>query len=153
MGEVEAIVAATPRLDGIREGVAELSRLGAVPALLSHNPTFIVDWYRRTFGFRDAEGVASGTPDHGIIPPAGPVKADKAGGLRALLDRTGVPAERAAHVGDGWADAMLFPRVGAGVAVNSVLPEVARAADRALTTNDFRDVVRALRELRPRSER
>jgi len=149
--EVEAILEGTPRLSGIREGVAELVRLRAVPALLSHNPGYVVDWYRRTFGFRDAEGVPLPPPEDGRIPAPGPVRANKEGGLRALLQRSGASPRQTVHVGDGWADAELFRRVGGGVSVNTTRPEVAEAADVALTTRDFRDVVDALRRLSPRA--
>jgi 3-deoxy-D-manno-octulosonate 8-phosphate phosphatase KdsC-like HAD superfamily phosphatase len=55
-----------------------------------------------------------------------------------------------AHVGDGWSDAEVFRQVGGGVALNSPLVEVNRAADLALTTEEFPDVVAALARLAPR---
>lgn len=150
VAEVDEVVAATPKLDGIREGVAELHRSGARVALLTHNPQYITDWYRQAFGFDDAEGVRVPVGPDGRIGPAGDVRADKPGGLAALLARTGLVPTDVAHVGDGWSDAELFPRVAGGVAVNTPLPEVARAADRSVRTRDFREVVRVLAELPPR---
>jgi phosphoserine phosphatase len=138
-------------LSGIGEGVEELHALGTRVALLTHNPSYVVDYYRQMFGFDDAEGVRAQTTDGGRIGPPKDVRADKAGGLRALLARTGVEPRTVAHVGDGWSDAEVFRLVGGGIALNSSLAEVNGAADRVVRTRDFRDVVHALRTLSPRT--
>jgi phosphoserine phosphatase len=148
--EVEAVLALTPTLKGIREGVSQLHERGARAALLTHNPTYVADWYRRRYGFDDSEGVRAQSIEGGRIGPPIDVRADKLGGLRTLLSRMEVPASSVVHVGDGWSDAEVFRRVGGGVALNSSLPEVNREADFALTTEDFRDVVEAIARLRPR---
>lgn len=148
--EVEGVVERTPKLAGISEGIAHLHELGARVALLTHNPSYVVDWYRRTFGFDDAQGVTAQTVTDGRIGPPVGARADKPGGMRALLSRYELPARTAVHVGDGWSDAEVFREVGGGVAVNSPLPEVNRAADRVLTTEDFGDIVEALAHLPPR---
>lgn len=150
VAEVEAVLERTPKLAGISEGIAELHERNARAALLTHNPTYVSDWYRRTFGFDDAEAVVAQPVDGGRIGPPVGVRADKPGGLRALLARTGVPASAVVHVGDGWSDAEVFRLVGAGVALNSPYPEVARIADLALATEDFRDVVAGISRLAPR---
>ncbi len=150
VAEVEAIVAQTPRLLDIREGVEELHALGARVALLTHNPDYVIDWYRRSFAFDDAEGVPAPIGPDGRIAPCHGVRADKPQGLQVLLARCGVSAREVAHLGDGWSDAELFRSVGGGIAVNSRLEEVNRAADRVVTTRDFPDVVQALRALSPR---
>ncbi|HEY1198688.1 MAG TPA: HAD family hydrolase [Thermoplasmata archaeon] len=150
VAEVETVLERTPKLAGIPEGVAQLRDRGARVALLTHNPTYVADWYRRTFGFDDAEGVAAQTVDGGRIGPPVGVRADKPGGLRALLSRHPVPPALVAHVGDGWSDAEVFRLVGGGVALNSRYPEVDRAADLVLVTQDFRDVVEGLSRLAPR---
>jgi phosphoserine phosphatase len=137
-------------LSGIAEGVGELHALGSRVALLTHNPSYVVDYYRRTFGFGDAEGVRAQSTERGRIGPPRDVRADKPGGLRALLARTGIEPRTVAHVGDGWSDAEVFRLVGGGIALNSSLAEVNGAADRVVRTGDFRDVVRALRTLSPR---
>ena len=149
VAEVEAILAETPKLAGISSGVARLKERGARVALLTHNPDYVADWYRRTFGFDEFESVSAQRVEHGVIGPPVGVRADKPGGLRALLAREGVPASAVVHVGDGWSDAELFRLVGAGVALNSPYPEVARAADLALTTHDFGDVVEGILGLNP----
>lgn len=148
--EVEAVVERTPKLAGIAAGINRLHELGARVALLTHNPTYVVEWYRRTFGFDDAEGVAAQTVTHGLIGPPVGARADKPGGMRALLARFELPSSSAVHIGDGASDAEVFRQVGAGVAVNSPLPEVNRAADLALSTEDFRDVVEGIARLTPR---
>ena len=150
VAEVEAILAQTPKLAGISVGLADLHERGAHVVLLTHNPDYVADWYRRTFGFDGFEAVSAQRVQDGVIGPPLGVRADKPGGLRALLAREEVSAAAAVHVGDGWSDAELFRLVGGGVAVNTPYPEVARAADLALTTRDFREVATGISHLRPR---
>jgi phosphoserine phosphatase len=150
VGELERILASTPRIDGIAAGVGTLHSLGSRVALLTHNPSYIGDWYRRTFGFDDFEGTGGQAVIDGVIRPSGAVRADKLSGLRALAERAGVSLSEIVHIGDGWADAALFAQVGAGIALNSSLPEVERAADLVLHSRDFREVVEGVRLLRPR---
>ena len=149
--EVEAVLERTPKLEGITEGVVQLHGRGARVALLTHNPAYVAEWYRRRFGFDDAEGAVGQPVNDGRIGTIEEVHADKRGGLRALLSRYEVPSSRVAHVGDGWSDAEIFRLVGGGIALNSPLAEVNRAADLVLSTHDFRAVVVALARLVPRA--
>ena len=151
LSEVEAALASTPRIRGIAEGVRALHDRGTRVALLTHNPAYVCRWYCRTFGFDDFEGTDAQAVVGGIIQAPHLVRADKPAGLRALTARTGTTVHRVVHIGDGWADAALFPLVGRGVALNSSRPEVERAADLSLRAADFRAVVDALGALRPRS--
>ena len=151
VGEVEAVLERTPKLEGIAAGIAAMRERGARVALLTHNPTYVADWYRRTFGFDDSEAVAAQTLDHGQIGPPTRLHADKRVGFRALLSRAGVSTTLGVHIGDGWSDVEVFRIAGGGVALNSGSAEVNRAADLALATNDFRDVVEALARLAPRT--
>ena len=150
VAEVLSVVERTPKLKGISSGLARLHELGATTALLTHNPSYVADWYRRTYGFDDAEGVDSQRIVDGRIGPPEGTRADKPAGMRALLDRHEVPPAAAVHIGDSWSDAVVFRLVGGGLALNSPLPEVNHAADIALRTDDFRDVVLALTRLTPR---
>lgn len=151
LAAVEAALEATPRLRRISEGIAAFHHRRSRIALLSHNPAYVCDWYRRRFGFDDYEGTGTQEVVNGIIGRAGCVRADKPAGLKALLARTGVSAAQVVHIGDGWADAALFPLVGRGVALNSSLPEVERAADLVLRTDDFEEVALAVEALPPRA--
>ena len=151
LSEVEEVLSRTPKLDGIDPGVARLRALGCRTALLTHNPTYVTDWYRATFGFDDAEGTPTPPIGAGPIGPVGRVGADKRRGLAALLARAAVPPSAVAHVGDGPSDAELFPLVGGGVALNSSSAAVRAAADIAVSATDFRDVVGALGRLSPRA--
>ncbi len=145
IGEVESVLAETPHLDGIREGIAALHQEGAKVALLTHNPPYVARWYAREFGFDDLEGTAVIEPAAGgPIPPSGLVHADKPGSLQRLTERLHVSPRDTVHVGDGWSDAELFPLIGGGVALNSPFPDVDRAADLALHVRDFRVVARAI---------
>ena len=150
VAEVETILGATPKLDGISEGIAELHGRGARIDLLTHNPDYVADWYRRTFGFDGFAAVTAQPVIDGRIGLPIDVHADKPGALHSLLAREQVPARSVVHVGDGRSDAALFPLVGAGVALNSPYADVRLAADLALTTNDFREVVLGISRLRPR---
>jgi phosphoserine phosphatase len=151
LAEVEAALDTTPRMDGISEGIQQLQAQGSRVALLTHNPPYVGDWYLRRFGFDDFEGTVGQDVVGGIVQSPHGVRADKVGGLRALTARTGVPAAQVVHIGDGWADARIFPLVGRGVALNSSLPDVDRAADLILRTHDFREVAAAVGLLEPRS--
>jgi len=148
--EVAAVLERTPKLSGIAEGVADLHRRGARAAILSHNPTYVVDWYRRRFGFDDAEGVDGQAVVDGRLAMPGTIRADKPAGLRRLLARHPVPVAQVVHVGDGASDALVFRLVGGGVALNSSADDVDRAADLVVRSSDFREVVGALGDLRPR---
>jgi phosphoserine phosphatase len=148
--EVEIALASTPRISGIAEGVDVLHRGGGRVALLTHNPPYVCQWYSRTFGFDDFEGTSGQDVVDGIIQAPRGIRADKTAGLRTLVRRARVTMSAVVHIGDGWADATLFPLVGRGVALNSSLPEVEGAADLVLHVTDFREVVSALHGLGPR---
>lgn len=148
LADLEAALAATPRLSGIAEGVARWRETGRHVALLTHNPGYVCAWYARTFGFETWAGTRVPEPGRdGLIPPAGPVRADKLAGLDQLLRRFGVARAETVHVGDDRSDALVFRAVGAGVAVNPRLEEVALAASATVRTTDFSDVVRAVEAL------
>ncbi len=150
VAEVEQVLERTPRLAGIREAVDDLHQRGATPAVLTHNPEYIVRWYERTFGFRDGWGVGAQGVVAGRIEAPGPVSADKLSGLAGLLRRAAARPSEAVHVGDGWADIPVFRAVGGGVALNSGFPEVRAAADLVWSGTDLRPIVDALARLTPR---
>ena len=145
------ILEATPKIRGIAEAVDAWHRGGAKVALLTHNPPYVVDWWRDRFGFDAADGIRKGPRlRSGRVSAPGSVIADKRGGLRRLLRKFDVAPRATVHIGDSWADASLFPLVGAGVALNSRLKEVEVAADLVRHLRDLRPLVRALGTLRPR---
>ncbi|MGA8543132.1 MAG: haloacid dehalogenase-like hydrolase [Thermoplasmata archaeon] len=148
--EVEEAMAGTPRIDRITEGVQLLHDRGSRVALLTHNPPYVCEWYCVRFGFDEFEGAGAQAITGGIIQAPEYVRADKASGLRRLTERNNISASQVVHVGDGWADAAVFPLVGAGVALNSSLPDVEAAADLVLRTRDFREVAVAIEALPPR---
>jgi phosphoserine phosphatase len=148
VAEVDAALEATPHLRRIAEGIRLFHDRGSRVALLSHNPAYVCDWYCRKFGFDDSEATAGAQHVvHGVIGPPENVRADKPAGLRALITRARTTPEHVVHIGDGWADAELFPLLGGGVALNSSLPEVERAADLVLRTDDFEEVASAVEAL------
>ncbi|HZY70450.1 MAG TPA: haloacid dehalogenase-like hydrolase [Thermoplasmata archaeon] len=153
--ELYAFLSHIPKLRGIGAAVAALHERGARAALLTHNPPYVTDWWKRRYGFDDAAGIGNG-PElrRGIVPEPGAIRADKIGGLRRLSKRWNAPRSTIVHVGDGWADAELFHCVGGSVALNSTLPEVRAAADVALRLRDLRPLVPELGRMHPhRAER
>ncbi len=150
LSELHRILAETPKIPGIRATVRALHDRGTRVALLTHNPEYVCDWYRRAYGFDDFEGTYATRIEAGRILPYPPVRAAKLEGLSKLLVRAGAPSAATVHVGDGWADALVFPRVGAGVALNTALPEVRSAADVSLDLRDLRGLLPPLETLEPR---
>lgn len=148
--ELRAVLESTPKLSGIAEAVGALQARGTRVALLTHNPGYVCEWYRDRFGFDAFEGTPGAELDDGRVGPVGSVHADKRSGLERLTRRLEISPDATVHVGDGWADAALFRSVGAGVALNSRLPEVRAAADVVLDTGDLRPLVDAVARLRPR---
>ncbi|MCI4356892.1 MAG: haloacid dehalogenase-like hydrolase [Thermoplasmata archaeon] len=143
--EVLRILAETPRVAGIPEGIRRIHERGAHVALLTHNPAYVTGWYERQFGFDAADGIA-GSPQFraGLVGPARAVRADKTAALARLCHKFGVSPREVAHVGDGRADAAIFPLVGLGVAFGARDPLVRKAADLTVDGSDFRRVVDAL---------
>ena len=149
--DVEAVLEATPKMEGIRPTLTALKGAGVRVALLTHNPDYVCAWYARSYGFDDCVGVDGERVGAGRVVGDGPAHADKASGLARLLQRTGgATAAETAHVGDGWADAAVFPRVGYGVAFHSRLPEVGAAADAAVDGTDLTAILPVLAGARPR---
>lgn len=150
--EVEQLLERTPRVDGISATLSALRARGLHVALLTHNPEYVCAWYGQRFGFDATEG-SDGTrfDAAGRIAGIGSARADKPAGLARLLDRYGLDPASVVHIGDGWADAALFPLVGGGIAFNSRLPEVERAADAVVRSTTLEDVVGAIDSLLPRS--
>ena len=150
--EVGTLLEGTPRVEGIDAALNDLRARGARVALLTHNPDYVCDWYRERFGFDAAEGTDGTVFDaEGRIVGIGSARADKPAGLARLLARFDIAPSSAVHVGDGWADAAVFAHVGGGVAFNSRLPEVERAADAVVRSRNLEDVVRAIDRLSLRS--
>lgn len=149
IAEVEAILEQSPKIAHIVATVDALHVRGARVALLSHNPEFVCQWYRRRFGFDDEEGTRGTRTRAGRILPYGRLHVSKILGMERLRRRAGVPPRQAVHIGDGRADARVFPYVGGGIALNSGVPAVRAAADVALTTADLRDVLPCLERIRP----
>ncbi|MCI4325923.1 MAG: HAD hydrolase family protein [Thermoplasmata archaeon] len=148
--ELATILEATPKVGGITPGVRRLHDLGAKVALLTHNPSFITDWYVRAFGFDAADGLRGSPPIvDGVIGRAERPHSDKVGGLDRLCAQFGVHRVDAAHVGDGRADALVFPLVGLGIAFGTHLQEVRAAADVCVDVPEFPEVVRVLESTPP----
>jgi phosphoserine phosphatase len=149
--ELYEILERVPLLDGIRATVDRLHELGIVSALLTHNPTYVCDWYRERFGFDDAEGTEGTVLVERRVTDSGPAKAAKVEGLYRLLRRHRVAAAQVVHVGDGWADAEIFSRVGAGIAINTRFREVERKADAVVRTTTLTDILPLLEQLPARA--
>jgi HAD superfamily phosphoserine phosphatase-like hydrolase len=123
----------TPRLQGIGATIRRLHARGQRVGLLTHNPLWVSRWYAQRYGFDLWSGVPQGTRS-GRLEPRDHLHVDKVGALRELLRREGLHPGAMAHVGDGPADARIFPRVGTGVALNASRREVWEAADLVVLT-------------------
>jgi phosphoserine phosphatase len=143
--QLVTILAETPKVEGIGPSVERLHALGARVALLTHNPGYVTGWYSRAYGFDGADGLTGSPPvvDGRIGRPVGSAS-DKLGGLRRLCERFRVGSFQVAHVGDGLADAAVFPRVGLGVAFRTQIPAVRAAADVTVEGSDLLPVVEVL---------
>ncbi len=148
--ELDAVLAATPKIAGISESVRALRDRGARVALLTHNPAVVCRWYATTFGFEEFEGAPGPEAVDGRLPPTGAVRADKVGQLRRLLGRLSIDPRRTVHVGDSRSDAEVFSRIGGGVALNSAIGPVRDEADLVADVEDLRELVPALGAMRPR---
>ena len=139
------VLADTPRVAGIHEGIRRIHEAGAKIALLTHNPAYVSGWYERKFGFDAADGIAESPKFRaGLVGPNGDARADKPAALARLRTKFGVAPTEVAHVGDGRADAAIFPMVGLGVAFGARDPLVRKAADVTVEGRDFQRVVDAL---------
>jgi phosphoserine phosphatase len=149
--QVETVLARTPLVGGIAEAIATWRDRGVRVALLTHNPGYVCEWYQRRFGFDAFSGTEVPVPSTGPIlaPPLPHV--DKLAGLGALCRTFDVEPRQVVHVGDGWADAAVFPHVGGGVALNSALAAVQEAADLCVVTDDIRGLPEEIDRLHPRS--
>ena len=150
--DLEKVLERTRHVPHLRATVRALHERGVQVALLTHNPLYVCEWYARRFGFDLWAGVHQRV-HRGRIQGVREVKVDKREGLRLLLKATGVPASETAHLGDGLADAKVFPHVASGIALNSRVPEVRRASDLIADTMDARALLPYLRwglKLRPR---
>lgn len=124
----------TPRVKGIGSTIRQLHARGQRVGLLTHNPEWVSRWYSERYGF----DLWSGVPQEvrsGRLEPRDRLHVDKLRALGALLRHEGLPPGAVAHVGDGPADARVFPRVGTGVALNARHREVWEAADLVVLTD------------------
>jgi phosphoserine phosphatase len=151
VSEVEEVLGRTPLVAGIPDVIATWHRRGVRVALLTHNPGYVCAWYQRRFGFDAFEGTEIPVPASGPIPSPPLPHADKVSGVRRLGRTFGVELREIVHVGDGTADAAVFPHVGAGVALNSTVAGVRAAADLCMVTDDIRGLPAAIDRLRPRT--
>jgi phosphoserine phosphatase len=142
--EVEALLARTPRVEGIGETLEGLTARGIRSALLTHNPTYVCEWYLRHFPFDAAEGTPGTVFEGDRIVGSGPARAGKLPGLLRLAERFGTPLDCIVHVGDGRADAALFGRVGGGISFNTRLPDVAARADAPLRSGTLTAILPVL---------
>ena len=148
--DIESLLASTPVIDGIAPTLERLRSIGIRSALLTHNPGYVCAWYQRRYGFDDWEGTLGTVIQDGRIVDAGPAHADKVGGLGRLVGRSGISPSLTVHVGDGWADAAIFPRVGGGISFNSRLPEVDRAADEVVRSDSLSAIIAIVLRMTPR---
>lgn len=142
--EVFRVLEHTRHLPHLAETVQALHARGVQVALLTHNPAYICQWYAEHFGFDLWAGVLQRV-SKGRVEAVHRLHVDKRAGLGLLLLRTGVAPFEAAHLGDGLADARVFPHVATGVALNSRVPEVRRASDLTADTLDARSLLPLLR--------
>ncbi|MCI4346642.1 MAG: HAD-IB family phosphatase [Thermoplasmata archaeon] len=151
--EVEAILERAPKIAGIAETVSALHAKGARVALLTHNPDYVCAWYVRRYSLDGYSGTSITRIHDGRLEDPGPLRPDKLAGLGGLLERWGLSARECAHVGDGRADARVFPYLGAGIAFNSSDPKVLSAADAVVRAENLESILPVLAELTPRRPR
>jgi Cof subfamily protein (haloacid dehalogenase superfamily) len=72
---------------------------------------------------------------------------DKGSGIRELSEITGIPLEHIMVIGDSPNDLPMFAEAGLAVAMENATPEVKRAADRIVPSNDEGGVLWAIQNL------
>lgn len=151
--DLQEVLSGAPHLRHLSELVRELHRRGARVVLLTHNPEYVCRWYAERFGFDAWAGTRQRVGRSGKILHVGRRRVDKREGLRLLLEATGATPAATVHIGDGAADATVFPYVGTGISLNSVVRRVREEADVSLETRDALDLLPYLsrtRRSRPR---
>ncbi|MDE1821301.1 MAG: HAD family hydrolase [Euryarchaeota archaeon] len=144
LSDLEGILDRTHHLPHLVPTIAALHARGTKVALLTHNPLYVCRWYARHYGFDLFAGVQQSVRD-GTIQGVRNVHVDKREGLRLLLQATGSSPSEVVHLGDGLADARVFPYVASGIALNSRIPEVRARADLTVDTRDARKLLPLLR--------
>ena len=144
LSEMEHILATTRHLPHLQEAVDSLHADGKKVALLTHNPGYVCRWYASHYGFDLWAGVEQEVRA-GRIQGVRRVHVDKVEGLRLVLGSTGARAIETANLGDGLADALVFPHVATGIALNSRISLVRNAADLVADVEDARRLLPLLR--------
>lgn len=147
---LDQVLERTPKVRGIGAAVTALHHRGAHVALLTHNPSYIIDWYSRRFGFDGGSGGWGSTLRAGRIGVPRGVLADKVLGLRELKRRFRVSGSEICHVGDAWPDARLAPLIGGFVAFNALRASVRAEGDAVVPGGPLDRIVPVLDRLRPR---
>ena len=147
--DLEAILAAVPRMKGLVEATAELRKEGARCVIVSGGLRTLAEMVAREAAFDGwrANDVVFGPDgrlrDEAVIDV--PLR-EKAGVLSALQRGAGVPPEATASVGDSVFDEGLFGRSRLSVAFNPIDEAVGRAATHVVRARDLREAVRPILE-------
>lgn len=147
--DLEAILAAVPRMPGLVEATAALQREGARCVIVSGGLAGLAQMVAREAAFDGwrANDVVFGADgrllDQAVIDV--PLR-DKAGVLAAFQAQAGVPVEATASVGDSAFDAGLFGRSRVSVAFNPIDETARRAATHTMRGRNLHEAVRPILE-------
>jgi phosphoserine phosphatase len=140
--EVAGLLRDAPWIPGIAETVAELRDRRALPLLATITWRFAADLVGGLFGFTAVSGTVMGMHE-GVLTGEIERLCDEYGKrdlVRSWCAEHHVPMSRVAAVGDSRSDLPLFAVAGFSLALNPT-PDARAGADRAVDTEDLRDVL------------
>lgn len=141
--DLKALMAGVPVLDNLARGVEVLHQNAVTVRISTVSFAFAAEWFAEEYDFDAVAGVRLEFDQRGRATGRVLAHCDastKARDIEQAAREQGVPTDAVFFCGDSRSDLKAFEQVGFAVAVNGTADAVA-AADAAIDTSDFLDVV------------